>query len=174
MYETFNESARTAVVAAQEHARELRSLRITPAHVLVGALAQPDQELTVTVLSAHGITRDGLLAELASLPQISEAEWEADEPVSARQRQVRAERVRDAKPLPPGEKPPVPFSRNAKRILELALYEAMRYSELDIGAQYLVLGILQVDDPATVAVLGGADVVEAAEAELRAALEAAA
>ena len=46
-----------------------------------------------------------------------------------------------------------PFSRSAKKALELSLREALALGDKHIGAEHLMLGALRADDPALEAVL---------------------
>ncbi|HET7387994.1 MAG TPA: Clp protease N-terminal domain-containing protein [Nocardioidaceae bacterium] len=121
MFERFSDSARRVIVVAQEEARHLHHNHIGTEHVLLGLLAQDhdrDHDVAVAVLQSVGV-------ELAAV------------------RQVVVEIVGQGKQAPTGH---IPFTPNAKRVLELSLREALDLEHEDIDTEHLLLGLLDVSD----------------------------
>ena len=145
MFERFSKTARRAVVVAQEEARELRSPQIDVEHVLLGVLSSPDAPLR-KILTDNGITaeqiRDRLTTEISSEP------LGADDAAALESIGIDLEAVRDSVQATFGEdvfdEPApaakgrgkfrlggivnfghIPFSKDAKKTLELSLREAI-------------------------------------------------
>jgi hypothetical protein len=114
-FSRFTDRARRTVVAAQEEAREQRHDHISPEHVILGLLDEPEG-LAVRAIEALGVPQDalrqGLTADLAP--------GAADEPVSGR----------------------IPFTPRAKKILALAVRHALLLGHNYIGTEHLLLGAL--------------------------------
>ncbi len=117
LLERFTERARQALALAQDEARRLKHPHIRPDHLLLGLLGE----------------RDGIAADaLGSLELNPEA--------------VRA---RASQALAPTDAPPakhMSFSPNGKRVLELALSEALARGPSDIDTEHILLALLRVDD----------------------------
>jgi ATP-dependent Clp protease ATP-binding subunit ClpA len=114
MFERFSDRARRVVVLAQEEARRLRQPAIGPEHILLSLLRV-----------------DGVAAQaLASLNVSPEAV----------RRQVEEHLGTGDTPSPEGH---IPFQRGAKRVLELALREALRLGHNYIGTEHILLGLLR-------------------------------
>jgi tRNA(Arg) A34 adenosine deaminase TadA len=121
MFERFTDSARRAVVAAQEEARRLDHDYIDTEHMLLGLLQDPDST------AARAVGPLGLSLE------------------ATRQR-VEAV-VGRGKRLPSGH---IPFTPRAKKALEYALREALALGDTFIGTEHLLLGLVRVGaGPAT-------------------------
>src|SRR3954468_12638203 len=100
----FTPRARAAVVAAQEAARTAGNVEITPAHLVLGLLGQPDG-LATKALAAHGRTQDAVRqAVTAALPPAA-----AEVPAL------------------------IPFDGTAKKAIELTFREALRLRHDHIG-----------------------------------------
>ena len=114
-FSRFTERARRTVKAAQEEARELGHDHIFPEHLALGLLHEPEA-LAARAISALGVTpeaaRQALVAALGSLV--------LPEPVSGK----------------------IPFTPRAKKVLELALREALLFGHNYIGTEHLLLGLL--------------------------------
>ena len=118
-FSRFTPRARQAVKAAQEEARELRHDHIFPEHLALGLLHDPDS-LAMRAIAALGVTleasREALVGTLS--PAV------VDEPVPDR----------------------IPFTSRAKKVLELALREALLFGHNYIGTEHLLLGLLDDEE----------------------------
>ena len=118
-FSRLTERARRAVSAAQEEARDLRHDHIFPEHLALGLLHEPEA-LAARAISALGVTpeaaRQALVAALGSLV--------VPEPVSGK----------------------IPFTPRAKKVLELALREALLFGHNYIGTEHLLLGLLDDEE----------------------------
>ena len=116
----FTERARRTIVAAQHEAREHRHDHISTEHLALGLLAEPEG-LAVRAVEALGVSRD-----------------------AARQALVAA------LPPPDGEAPVtaehIPFNQPSKKVLELALREALLLGHNYIGTEHLLLGLLDEEN----------------------------
>ncbi|MEU8896625.1 Clp protease N-terminal domain-containing protein [Nocardia sp. NPDC048505] len=200
MFERFSKSARVAVVDAQETARMLGSTTIDVEHVLLGLLAAGDAELE-ELLAAAGLTHDGVLAQLAAPPAGAAA---ADEPLGAADAEAlrsigidldavresleatfgadaweRAVPAEEAKRGRFGFGTPrlfghIPFTRGAKKILELSLREALARDDGTIESAHILLAILRAPNETTARILGGGKGIEALRPKVHALLDQAA
>ncbi|WP_067703113.1 Clp protease N-terminal domain-containing protein [Nocardia jejuensis] len=184
MMERFDKAAKVAVVMTQEEARELRAPAIDVEHVLLGLLGCPDAGL-VRVLADHGLTanrvRDALsdnrigdplgeedAAALRSIGIDLEAVRESLEATfgqDALERALPADeprrgRFRSTKGMNFGH---IPFTRDAKKVLELSLREAITRGDKRIEAGHVLLGVLRAPNQVTRGLIGD----DAAERELR-------
>jgi ATP-dependent Clp protease ATP-binding subunit ClpA len=147
MFERFTKRARTVVVHAQESARERRSSTIGPEHLLLALFAVPEG-LAATVLARLQVTRSDVEADLdrgdpfdaeglAMLGiDLDEVRRQAEETFGP----GALDRTRAARGgWLPGH---LPFERESKKALELALREAVRMGHGFIGTEHLLLGLL--------------------------------
>jgi len=118
-FSRFTERARRTIKAAQEEARALGHDHIFPEHLALGLLHEPEA-LAARAISALGVTpetaRRALVAALGSLVM--------PEPVSGK----------------------IPFTPRAKKVLELALREALLFGHNYIGTEHLLLGLLDDEE----------------------------
>ena len=118
-FSRFTLRAKGVVVAAQEEARELRYGHISPEHLALGLLHQPEG-LAAEAISGLGVTpeaaREALVAALSPAT--------VEEPVSGK----------------------IPFTPPAKKVLELALREALLFGHNYIGTEHLLLGLLDDEE----------------------------
>jgi ATP-dependent Clp protease ATP-binding subunit ClpA len=114
MFERFTGQARHVVVSAQEEARVLDHNYIGTEHLLLGLLAAADSVAGVS-LNALGYTHDEVRAEVEA-------------------------KVGRGKPPPGGH---LPFTPRAKKVLELALREALQLKHNYIGTEHILLGMLR-------------------------------
>ncbi|WP_067543108.1 Clp protease N-terminal domain-containing protein [Nocardia crassostreae] len=175
MFERFDKAAKFAVVGAQEEARELRAPAIDVEHVLLGVLAAPDTGLT-QLLGEHGLTAAGVREALVrkrtgeplgqedadalrsigiDLDAVRES-LEATFGEAALERAIPADeprrgRFRGGKGKAFGH---IPFTGDAKKILELSLREALARKDGRIEAGHIVLGILRAPNATTRTLLG--------------------
>lgn len=154
MFERFTGSARTAVVAAQEEARRLDARRIGPEHLMLGALAAPDDPV-VRMLAASGIDRDAARRAVADAYGIDvDALGSIGIDFEAVRRSVEAEfgsGALSSAGRPDGHRSGhIPFTRDAKNALKLALRAAIELGHRAIEPGHLVLGIVRTGaNPAT-------------------------
>jgi ATP-dependent Clp protease ATP-binding subunit ClpA len=113
MFERFTAEARSVVVRAQDEARDLRHEHIGTEHVLLSLFAAP------TSIAAQALRKLGVTA--ASVRAAIEEEVGC------------------------GKEPPIaghiPFTRRAKKILELALREALQLKHNYIGTEHILLAV---------------------------------
>jgi ATP-dependent Clp protease ATP-binding subunit ClpC len=117
MFERFTERARQVVVLAQEEARTLKHNYIGTEHLLLGLLRE----------------EEGVAARVLDTLEISVEE-------------VRAAVVRI---VGAGEETPtgqIPFTPRAKKVLELALREALSLGHNYIGTEHILLGLIREDE----------------------------
>jgi ATP-dependent Clp protease ATP-binding subunit ClpA len=175
MFERFGRHARVAVILAQEEARELGDLEIRPEHLLVGVLQSTGRELSAT-LAGYGLTADRVRAKLsgptAGEPHSLEEDAEALRVIGIDLHAVRervnrmfGENVFDSALRDSGRRIPrrrhIPFTRSAKKALELALREALAHKDTVIDSEHLLLGILRGGDRAALQLI--TDEVDVAE-----------
>jgi len=112
----FTPRARSAVVHAQNAARDARHAEISPDHLLLGMLTDP-QALSTALLSAQGVTADAVRTAVALTPDPNGPELHL-----------------------------VPFNGPAKKVLELTFREALRLGHNYIGTEHLLLALLEAED----------------------------
>src|SRR5215469_5088542 len=117
MFERFTSRARRSVVAAQEEARSLGHNYIGTEHVLLGLLSEPEG-LASRALAPFGIS-------LASTRE-----------------EVAAKVGTGTEPM----KGHIPFTPRAKKVLELALREALQLHHNYIGTEHILLGLIREGD----------------------------
>lgn len=119
MFERFTSEARRVLVRAQDEAEAHKSPFIRRHHILLGVLAEARQAgVTADVLAAAGIDREALRAALGASLAASESAVEG------------------------GSGTP-PFTREARKALELALREALSLGHHEIADHHLLLGLLR-------------------------------
>ena len=131
MFERFSDQSRRAVVLAQQESARLNHDYIGTEHLLAG-LAREERGAARRALESSGITLEAIRGGIETLV--------------GRGQQAR-----------PGH---IPFTRQAKKCLELALGEAIKLGQNHIGTGHLLLGLTSESDSVAVRVLGelGADV----------------
>ena len=112
MFERFTDAARAVVVSASTEARDLKHGRIGTEHVLLG-LFHSQGDVAGQALAQLGITAKMVRADVISIIGVGED-------------------------VPTGH---IPFSRRAKKVLELALREALQLSHNYIGTEHILLAI---------------------------------
>ncbi|MBF6333733.1 Clp protease N-terminal domain-containing protein [Nocardia transvalensis] len=183
MFERFTKSARYAVVNAQEEARELRSATIDVEHVLLGILTCQDDKLRTT-LADNGLTAEGLREQLApkySGEPLGEEPLGEQDAAALRSIGIDLDAVRESleatfgedaldRAVPAEERKGgwfrrggsmafghIPFTREAKKVLELSLREALARDDKSIDAGHILLGVLRAPNERTRELLGGED-----------------
>lgn len=113
----FTARARNVVMAAQEEARAAGNDQISPAHLVLGLLAEPES-LAIVVLQAGGVTIDDIRSAVTSvLPAAAASVPEL-----------------------------IPFDSDAKKALELTFRQALRLGHNYIGTEHLLLALLELED----------------------------
>jgi ATP-dependent Clp protease ATP-binding subunit ClpA len=117
-FSRFTARARNVVVASQEAARTGGHDAITPAHLLLGLLTEPDG-VSGIVLVESGTTLAALGdAANAALPPPAEAELPAL----------------------------IPFDADTRKVLELTFREALRLGHNYVGTEHVLLALLEQED----------------------------
>src|SRR4051812_47069301 len=115
MFERFTPRARKAVVDAQEEARDLGHGSIDTYHLLLGLLDGDEGSIARAALTRLGVTAEG-------------------------GRQVVAARLGSGGTAPSGH---VPFTKSAKKVLELSLREALTLGHNYIGTEHILLALVR-------------------------------
>jgi ATP-dependent Clp protease ATP-binding subunit ClpC len=114
VFERFTERARQVVVLAQDEARALKHNYIGTEHILLGLLRE-EEGLASQVLASLNIRLEEVRGQVARIIGYGE------EPT-------------------PGQ---IPFTPRAKKVLELALREALSLSHNYIGTEHLLLALVR-------------------------------
>ena len=126
MFERFTERARQVVVLAQDEARALKHNYIGTEHILLGLLRE-EEGLAARVLESLDITVERVRSQVVRI-------------------------VGSGEEVTSGQ---IPFTPRAKKVLELALREALSLGHNYIGTEHILLGVLSDDqDPAARALTG--------------------
>ena len=121
MFERFTERARKVVVLAQEEARHFNHNYIGTEHLLLGLLRE-DEGVAARALSSLNVTLDEVCRRVESIVGCGEE----------------------------GTGGQAPFTPRSKKVLELALREALQLGHDYIGTEHILLGLVQ--EPRGVAV----------------------
>lgn len=163
MFERFSRPARVAVLLAQEEANQLDANEVRPEHLLVGVLQSAGRELSAG-LAGYGLTaevvREQLGASGAKPNESFDADADALRAVGIDLAAVResidrtfGENAFDNALHNSGRRPRrrarIPFTKPAKKALELALREALARKDAVIDSEHLLLGILRGGDRAS-------------------------
>jgi ATP-dependent Clp protease ATP-binding subunit ClpC len=132
MFERFTAYARRAVVTAQEEARELNHNYIGTEHILLALLRRPDglpnQEdgIAAAILEEFGMTREGVREEVIDKVGVGKGKAKTGH---------------------------IPFTPRAKKVLELALREALQLHHNYIGTEHMLLGLIREDEGVAVQIM---------------------
>jgi ATP-dependent Clp protease ATP-binding subunit ClpA len=113
VFERFTERARQVVVLAQDEARAFQHNYIGTEHLLLGLLRE-EEGLAARVLETLDVTVEEVRAQVALII------GEGDEVATGQ----------------------IPFTPRAKRVLELALREALQLGHNHIGTEHILLGLV--------------------------------
>lgn len=113
----FTPRARNSLATARSEARRMTNSQVGSEHLVLGLLAEKEG-LAARAIAAQGVTAKQVRARIA------------------------AAGVPTAKSLPER----IPFAPRAKKVLELAVREALRMEHNYIGTEHLLLGVLAADD----------------------------
>jgi ATP-dependent Clp protease ATP-binding subunit ClpA len=153
MFERFTKDAREVVVRSQEEARELGHDHIGTEHVLLAMLGQGTSEAAAS-LAAFGLGLDDMRQRVAA--GAGEQQDPLD-PEALASLGIDLEEVRRATEATfgPGAldgagatrrgrvRGHIPFTRSAKKTLELALRESLRLKNNEIRSGHLLLGLIR-------------------------------
>ncbi len=114
MFERFDEQARRVIAYAQEEARLLNHNYIGTEHILLG-IAREDEGVAVEALLALGVSLTAIRQQVEMI-------------------------IGTGSKAPSGH---IPFTPRAKKVLELALREALQLGHNDIGAEHILLGLIR-------------------------------
>jgi len=117
MFERFTERARQVVVLAQEEARALKHNYIGTEHLLLGLLRE-EEGVAARVLESLDISVEEVRAAVVRI-------------------------VGAGDETPTGQ---IPFTPRAKKVLELALREALSLGHNYIGTEHILLGLVREDE----------------------------
>ena len=117
MFERFTERARQVVVLAQDEARALKHNYIGTEHILLGLLRE-EEGLAARVLDSLEITVEEVRAQVARIV------GQGDEVTTGQ----------------------IPFTPRAKKVLELALREALSLGHNYIGTEHILLGLVRENE----------------------------
>ncbi len=114
MFERFTERARKVVVLAQDEARHFNHNYIGTEHLLLGLLRE-DEGVAAQALSSLNVTLDEVREQVESIVGYGEE----------------------------GTGAQAPFTPRSKKVLELALREALQLGHNYIGTEHILLGVLR-------------------------------
>jgi hypothetical protein len=116
-FSRFTQRARNVVVASQNEARAAGNGQITPEHLILGLLTEPEG-LAAAAITAQGVPLEAVRqAATAALPPAA------------------------------GEVPPlIPFDQRARKALELTFREALRLGHNYVGTEHLLLALLELEE----------------------------
>jgi ATP-dependent Clp protease ATP-binding subunit ClpA len=157
MFEKFTSEAREAVIAAQREARYLKATRIEPVHVFLGVIASAKPGLR-GVLDGEGYTSESVRSKLSDGIALGDRDSKALESIGIDLDAVRASLEatfgEGALDRPADEKKGwlrrksghIAFAPNAKKVLELALREAIAHKDSEIRCEHLLLALIRSAD----------------------------
>jgi len=152
MFERFTEEARWVVVHAQEEARDLRSERIEPVHLLLALTRDPGKG--GTTLRGAGVEPDRLREALSrralDADALAAVGIDLDAVRSAAEAAFGPGALDRGKPVPTGH---LPFTDECKRVLEQTLRYVTRTQQKRIDSGHVLVGLLAVADPAVTRLL---------------------
>ena len=114
MFERFTNYARHVVVLSQEEARRLQHNYIGTEHLVLGQLGEPEG-LAAKVLAGFGMTLDSARRDVTEIIGTGKSETSGH----------------------------IPFTPQAKKVLEYSLREALQLDQSYIGTEHLLLGSLR-------------------------------
>jgi len=128
LFERFTERARQVVVLAQEEARTLKHNYIGTEHILLGLLRE-EEGLAARVLEGLEITVEEVRAQVIRI-------------------------VGSGEEVTSGQ---IPFTPRAKKVLELALREALSLGHNYIGTEHILLGLVRENEGVAARILADFD-----------------
>jgi ATP-dependent Clp protease ATP-binding subunit ClpC len=129
MFERFTERARKVVVLAQDEARHFNHNYIGTEHLLLGLLRE-DEGVAAQALSSLNVALDEVREQVESIVGYGEE----------------------------GTGAQAPFTPRSKKVLELALREALQLGHNYIGTEHILLGLVRESEGVAARVLSNLDV----------------
>ncbi len=129
MFERFTERARKVVVLAQEEARHFNHNYIGTEHLLLGLLRE-DEGVAAKALTSLNVTLDDVRDQVESIVGYGEENTGGQ----------------------------APFTPRSKKVLELALREALQLGHNYIGTEHILLGLVRESEGVAARVLANLDV----------------
>jgi ATP-dependent Clp protease ATP-binding subunit ClpC len=129
MFERFTERARKVVVLAQEEARHFNHNYIGTEHLLLGLLRE-DEGVAARALASLNVSLDEVREQVESIVGYGEE----------------------------GTGAQAPFTPRSKKVLELALREALQLGHNYIGTEHILLGLVRESEGVAARVLSNLDV----------------
>ncbi|HEX2740084.1 MAG TPA: Clp protease N-terminal domain-containing protein, partial [Rubrobacter sp.] len=129
MFERFTERARKVVVLAQDEARHFNHNYIGTEHLLLGLLRE-DEGVAAQALSSLNVSLDEVREQVESIVGYGEE----------------------------GTGAQAPFTPRSKKVLELALREALQLGHNYIGTEHILLGLVRESEGVAARVLSNLDV----------------
>jgi hypothetical protein len=126
MFERFTERARKVVVLAQEEARHFNHNYIGTEHLLLGLLRE-DEGVAARALASLNVTLDEVREQVESIVGYGEE----------------------------GTGAQAPFTPRSKKVLELALREALQLGHNYIGTEHILLGLVRENEGVASQMLSG-------------------
>jgi hypothetical protein len=118
VFERFTERARQVVVLAQDEARALSHNYLGTEHILLGLLREEEDGVAARVLASVGITHEEVRAQVIGI-------------------------VGQGDEITTGQ---IPFTPHAKKVLDLALREALSLGHSYIGTEHILLGLVRENE----------------------------
>jgi ATP-dependent Clp protease ATP-binding subunit ClpA len=159
VFERFTRSARAAVKAAEEKARETTASEVRPEHLLTALLDDPAC-LAVRVLERRDAPPSALREELDRRRRHHVDGLDADDAAALAAIGIDLDEVvrridRNLGGLAPtGRRARPRFSRSSRKVLELSLREALALRHNYIGTEHLLLGLARGGDRVATDALG--------------------
>jgi ATP-dependent Clp protease ATP-binding subunit ClpA len=165
-FQRFTRNARVAVMLAAEEARELCDRETGAQHLLLGVLQAAGAELS-SVVAGFGLTAEVVRARLAETSTGDRSFDQDADALSTIGIDLRA--VRDSVSRTFGDdafdralsrsgrrrrsRGHMSLSHGAKKVLELALREALAYKDTEIRCEHLLLGILRSGEKSAIGLI---------------------
>jgi len=147
MFERFTKAARTGVEQGVAVAREAGAAEVRPDHVLAALLVDEESNASRAVgTEAAAEVRAALDAQRERLADGLDGDDAEALAVLGIDLEDVVRRMDALGGRPPGKRGHLPFSRAAKKSLELSLREAIRLGDGFIGTEHLLLGIVRAGD----------------------------
>lgn len=153
MFERFSTTARAAVLRAKEEAEALGHHYIGTEHLLLGLL-DPGAGPAYEVLRASGVDANGVRAAVVRVVGGRSRELGEEDAAALRTIGIDLDavlaHVHESVGTTPAQEPGrsgrrgrSPFTRRAKKVLELGLREAVRLGDRHVGSEHVLLGLIR-------------------------------
>jgi ATP-dependent Clp protease ATP-binding subunit ClpA len=167
MFERFTKGAREAVIGAQREARKLGHAHIGTEHLLLAVL-NPHAGLAASAVRAADVTHEDAERVVAEQVGTGAEELGPADADALRRIGIDLDEVRRTveAAFGPGalearrraRKRHMPFTSNAKKVMEIALREALGLQHNYIGPEHILLGLIRCDGSTALRVLAALDI----------------